>query len=170
MRTKANSHQALSQNSASASLSFEAALSRQCSARSLSFPPWEEGGAQVRFSSLVRRNQKGMAGGDGRRGRQKQIIVKSVSRRGGRNKGGRKQMQANANKRRQTSTYASKRRGENASKRKQTRANVDKRKQTQTNAYTPLYCGILHPLQKKTTTTFCDMFRHCMTISIALSH
>ena len=32
--------------------------------------------------------------------------------------------------------------GENASKRKQTRANVDK---TQTNAYTPLYCGFLHP-------------------------
>ena len=54
----------------------------------------------------------------------------SVSRRGGRNKGGRKQMRANASKRRQTRTNASKRRGANASKRKQTRANVDKRKQT----------------------------------------
>ena len=60
----------------------------------------------------------------------------SVSSRGGRNKGGRKQMRANANKRRQTRTNASKRRGENASK----------RGQTQTNAYTPpLYCGFLHP-------------------------
>ena len=49
---------------------------------------------------------------------------------GGRNKGGRKQMRANANKRRQTLRNASKRRGENASKRKQTRANTDKRKQT----------------------------------------
>ena len=56
----------------------------------------------------------------------------SVSRRGGRNKGGLKQMRANANKRRQTLTNASKRRGENASKRKQTRANVDKRQQTLT--------------------------------------
>ena len=58
------------------------------------------------------------------------LLKASVSRRGGRNKGGRKQMRANANKRRQTQTNASKRRGENASKRKQTRANVDKRKQT----------------------------------------
>ena len=71
--------------------------------------------------------------------------TKSVSRRGGRNKGGRKQMRANANKRRQMSTNASKRRGENASKRKLTRANVDKRKQTQTNAYTPLYCVFFTP-------------------------
>ena len=63
--------------------------------------------------------------------------VFSVSRRGGR-----KQMRANANKRRQTLTNASKRRGENASKRKQTRANVDKRKQTLTP---PLYCGFLPP-------------------------
>ena len=44
---------------------------------------------------------------------------------GGGNKGGRKQMRANANKRRQTLTNASKRRGENASKRKQTRATVN---------------------------------------------
>ena len=67
----------------------------------------------------------------------------SVSRRGGRNKGGRKQMRANANKRRQTLTNARKRGGENASKRKQTQANVDKRKQTLTPPfiavfYTPL--------------------------------
>ena len=60
-----------------------------------------------------------------------------VSRRGGRNKGGRKQMRANANKRRQTLT--------NASKREQTRANASKRGQTQTNAYTPLICGFGHP-------------------------
>ena len=72
----------------------------------------------------------------------------SVSRRGGRNKGGRKQMRANASKRRQTRTNASKRRGANlpnASKREQTWANVDKRKQTLTppllrffTFYTPL--------------------------------
>ena len=59
----------------------------------------------------------------------------SVSCRGGRNKGGRKQMRANANKRRQTLTNASERRGANASK----------RGQTQTNAHIPLYCGFLHP-------------------------
>ena len=55
-------------------------------------------------------------------------LIKSVSRRGGRNKGGRKQMRANANKRRQTLTNASKRRGENA------RANASKREQTWINA------------------------------------
>ena len=71
----------------------------------------------------------------------------SVSRRGGRNKGGCKQMRANANKRRQTLTNASKRRGENASKRrgenaskrKQTRANVDKRKQTLTPPFVAVF-------------------------------
>ena len=47
--------------------------------------------------------------------------------RGGRNKWGRKQMRANANKRRQMLTNASKRRGENASKRKQTWTNASKR-------------------------------------------
>ena len=50
-----------------------------------------------------------------------------MSRRGGRNKGGRKQMRANPNKRRQTQTNASKRRGENASKREQTWTNASKR-------------------------------------------
>ena len=72
----------------------------------------------------------------------------SVSRRGGRNKGGLKQMRANASKRRQTRTNASKRRGkmcENSSKRKQTQANASKRGQTQTNAYNPLYCGVFTP-------------------------
>ena len=59
----------------------------------------------------------------------------SESHRGGRNKGGREQMRANANKRGQTLTNASKCRGENASK----------RGQMQTNAYNPLYCGFLHP-------------------------
>ena len=48
------------------------------------------------------------------------LSLNSVSRRGGRNKGGRKQMRANASKRRQTRTNASKRRGANASKREQT--------------------------------------------------
>ena len=65
----------------------------------------------------------------------------SVSRRGGRNKGGRKQMRANASKRRQTRTNASKRRGANASKREQTWANVDKRKQT----LTPPFIGFFTP-------------------------
>ena len=51
----------------------------------------------------------------------------SVSRRGGRNKGGRTQMRANANKRRQTLTNASKRRGENASKHEQMWTNANKR-------------------------------------------
>ena len=68
------------------------------------------------------------------------ILWSSVSRTGGRNKGGRKQMRANADK--QTQTNASKRRGENASKRKQTRANVDKRKQTLTP---PFIAVFLHP-------------------------
>ena len=72
--------------------------------------------------------------------REKGPFGKSVSRRGGCNKGGRKQMRANANKRRQTSD---KRRGENAEAK--TQANASKRGQTQTNAYTPLYCGFLHP-------------------------
>ena len=71
----------------------------------------------------------------------------SVSRRGGRNKGGRKQMRANANKRRQTLTNASKRRGEDASKRKQTRANVDKRKQTLTPPFIAVfYTPLCNPL------------------------
>ena len=72
----------------------------------------------------------------------------SVSRRGGRNKGGRKQMRANANKRRQTLTNASKRRGENVSKRKQTRANVDKRKQTLTPPFIAVfYTPLCNPLK-----------------------
>ena len=50
----------------------------------------------------------------------------SVTQRGGRNKGGRKQMRANANKRRQTQRQTQR------SKCEQTRANVDKRKQTLT--------------------------------------
>ena len=57
---------------------------------------------------------------------------------GGATKGGVskcEQTQANADKRGQTQRR----------KRKQTRANVSKRGQTQTNAYTPLYCGFLHP-------------------------
>ena len=58
----------------------------------------------------------------------------SVSRRGGRNKGGRKQMR-------------SKRRGANASKRKQTRANVDKRKQTLTPPFIAVfYTPLCNPL------------------------
>ena len=74
---------------------------------------------------------------------------KKASRRGGRNKRGRKQMRANANKRRQTSTNASKRRGENASKREQTCTN--KRKQTLTP---PLYAvffdtPLCNPLKKE---------------------
>ena len=74
---------------------------------------------------------------------------KSVSRRGGRNKGGRKQMRANANKRRQTLTNASKCRGENASKRKQTRANADKRKQTLTPPFIVVfYTPLCNPLKK----------------------
>ena len=54
---------------------------------------------------------------------------------GGATKGGDKQMRANASKRRQTRTNAE----------AQTQANASKRGQTQTNAYTPLYCGFLHP-------------------------
>ena len=54
-------------------------------------------------------------------------LFQSVPRRGGRSKGGRKQMRANANKRRQMLTNASKRRGENASKREQTWTNANKR-------------------------------------------
>ena len=73
------------------------------------------------------------------------LFTGSVSRRGGRNKGGRKQMRANANKRRQTLTNASKRRGKNASKRKQTQAKASKRGQTQTNAYTPPLLWFLTP-------------------------
>ena len=70
-----------------------------------------------------------------------------MSRRGGRNKGGRKQMRANASKRRQTRTNASKRRGANASKREQTRANVDKRKQTLTPPFIGLfYTPLCNPL------------------------
>ena len=70
-------------------------------------------------------------------------VFQCHAERGGRNRGGRKQMRANANKRGQTLTNANKRRGENASKRKQTRANADKRKQTLTPpfivvSYTPL--------------------------------
>ena len=77
-----------------------------------------------------------------------------MSRRGGRNKGGRKQMRANASKRRQTRTNASKRRGENASKRKQTRANVDKRKQT----LTPPFIAVFYtpPLQSPYFLVFCN--------------
>ena len=52
----------------------------------------------------------------------------SVLRRGGRERRGRKQMRANANKRRQMQRR----------KRKQRQANASKRRQTQTNAYTPL--------------------------------
>ena len=66
---------------------------------------------------------------------------------GGRNKGGRKQMRANANKRGQTRTNANKRGGENASKRKQTRANVDKRKQTLTPPFIAVfYTPLCNPL------------------------
>ena len=78
-------------------------------------------------------------------------IQKSVSRKGGRNKGGRKQMRANANKSRhcQTLTNASKRRGENASKRKQMRANGDKRKQTLTPPFMAFfYTPLCNPLEK----------------------
>ena len=57
---------------------------------------------------------------------------------GGRNKGGRKQMRANANKRRETLTNASKRRGE---KRKQTQRR--KREQTWTNANRRLHPPLL---------------------------
>ena len=92
----------------------------------------------------------------------------SVSRRGGGgNKGGRKQMRANANKRRQTLTNASKRRGENASKRKQTRANVDKRRQTLTPPFIPLFtphlCNLLNYLPENIFELFSD---YRFTISI----
>ena len=80
----------------------------------------------------------------------------SVSRRGGRNKWGRKQMRANANKRRQTQTNASKRRGENASKRKRTRANVDKRKQT----LTPPFIAVFY-------TPLCNPLRFCCDLKRA---
>ena len=74
----------------------------------------------------------------------------SVSPRGGRNKGGRKQMRANANKRRQTLTNASKCRGENASKRKQTLES--KRKQM----LTPPFIAVFY-------TRLCNALRnvHC---------
>ena len=57
---------------------------------------------------------------------------------GGATKGGvskREQMQTNADKSGQTQANAE----------AQTQANASKRGQTQTNAYTPLYCGFLHP-------------------------
>ena len=78
----------------------------------------------------------------------------SVTQRGGATKGGRKQMRANANKCRQTSTNASKRRGENASKRKQTQANANKRKQTLTPPfivvfYTPFAIPLTKGLRAK---------------------
>ena len=66
-------------------------------------------------------------------------VVVQCHAEGGGNKEGRKQMRANANKHRQTSTNASKRRGENASKRKQTRANVDKSKQTLTPPFIAVF-------------------------------
>ena len=53
--------------------------------------------------------------------------------------------QANASKRKQTQTNADKRKQTQRRKRKQTQTNADKRGQTRTNAYTPLYCGFLHP-------------------------
>ena len=56
---------------------------------------------------------------------------------GGATKGGRKQTQANADKRKQTQTLRR--------KFKQTQANASKRGPTQTNAYTPFSCGSLHP-------------------------
>ena len=70
-------------------------------------------------------------------------VYLSVTQRGAQQRG-RKQMRANANKRRQPLTNASKCRGENASKRKQTRANMDKRKQTLTPLYSSLL-GLLTP-------------------------
>ena len=57
---------------------------------------------------------------------------------GGATRGGGKQMQANANKCRQTMTDASKSRGDNTNKSKWTRANADKRKQT----LTPLFIAV----------------------------
>ena len=76
------------------------------------------------------------------------VMKISVSRRGGRNKGGRKQMRTNASKRRQTRTNASKRRGANASKREQTWANVDKRKQTLTPPFIAVfYTPLCNPLK-----------------------
>ena len=84
-----------------------------------------------------------------------------VSRRGGGNKGGRKQMRANANKRRQKLTNASKRRGENASKRKQTLANVDKRKQTRTPPFIAVfYTPLCNPLS---FSTIFDSFDSALT-------
>ena len=86
----------------------------------------------------------------------------SVSRRGGRNKGGRKQMRANANKRRQTLTNADKRKQTQRRKRKQTQTNASKRGQMQTNAYTPLYCGFSHPpLQSPNLWTSGQDFHSC---------
>ena len=67
----------------------------------------------------------------------------SVSRREGHNKGGRKQMRANASIRR--GENADKRKQTQRRKRKQTQANASKRGQTQTSAYTPVYCGFLQP-------------------------
>ena len=63
----------------------------------------------------------------------------SVSRRGGHNKGGRKQTRANENKRRQTLTNTSKRRGANA------QAKSSKRGQRKQTLTPPNYFGFLHP-------------------------
>ena len=66
------------------------------------------------------------------------VMTLSVTLEGGATKGG-------VSKCEQTQTNADKRKQTQRRKRKQTRANVSKRGQTQTNAYTPLYCGFLHP-------------------------
>ena len=68
-------------------------------------------------------------------------MIGSLGQRGAQQRGA----QANASKRKQTQTNASKRKQTQRRKRKQTQANASKRGQTQTNAYTPLYCGFLHP-------------------------
>ena len=69
----------------------------------------------------------------------KEMRFISVSRRGGRNKGGRKQMRANANKRRRGQTQA------NAEAK--TQANVDKRKQTLTPPFIAVfYTPLCNPL------------------------
>ena len=90
------------------------------------------------------------------------VAHSSVSRRRGCNKGGRKQMRANANKHRQTLTNASKRRGENARKRKQTRANVDKRKQTLTPPFIAVfYTPLCNPLNSGEMLLFSPKHGEC---------
>ena len=56
----------------------------------------------------------------------------------------------------QTQTNADKRKQTQRRKCKQTQANASKRGQTQTNAYTPLYCGFLHPSLQSPSNVSCE--------------